>query len=287
VTTPVVTPTTLPTNQPQATPTPVSDTDKACIPIEVNGSPNEKLDIVIYGGDYTPELFPSFLNQAQRAVNELKNTNLVNYQNQILNKMNWYVFNNVKVIGKRALTEDDIQTIVPTQTSCPQDRYLVLVNTTYIGGLSYFGLGGKVGSGSFDDPNWLVSAHEWGHYVGFLSDEYNAGKYFTSNCTTEPSDNKPQRDPCPEENLRCTDENNPIYTKPCPAWDCSILSCDALQQQLYAGSGCYPRCGMTTAYRSRPQSVMDRSMFYNITDDTRKFNGPSVYNIIKQLESYN
>ena len=289
VTTPVVTPTTSPPTQPQATPTPISGNDdyinQACIPIKVNGPSSDKLDIVIYGGDYAPEQFPLFLNDAQRAVDELTRTNLVNYQSQILNKMNWYVFNNIKVIGNRPLTKDDAQAIVPTQTSCPQDRYLILVNDPFRGGISYFGLGGAVGRGSFDDQNWIISAHEWGHYVGILSDEYNAGGYYPSNCTTEPSDQRPQGDPCPEE-VACTDENNPKYIKPCPAWDCSLRSCDALQQQLFPGSGCYPRCGLDLAYRARPQSVMDRSMFYNITDDTRKFNGPSLYNIIKQLEGY-
>ena len=282
-------PTTSPSTQPQATPTPISENDdyinQACIPIKVNGPSSDKLDIVIYGGDYAPEQFPLFLNDAQRAVDELTRTNLVNYQSQILNKMNWYVFNNIKVIGNRPLTKDDAQAIVPTQTSCPQDRYLILVNDPFRGGISYFGLGGAVGRGSFDDQNWIISAHEWGHYVGILSDEYNAGGYYPSNCTTEPSDQRPQGDPCPEE-VACTDENNPKYIKPCPAWDCSLRSCDALQQQLFPGSGCYPRCGLDLAYRARPQSVMDRSMFYNITDDTRKFNGPSLYSIIKHLEGY-
>jgi len=288
VTTPVVTPTTLPTNQPQATPTPISDRDQACIPIEVNGSSSDKLDIVIYGGDYTPDLFPFFLVDAQRAVDELRRTNLTNYQSQILNKMNWYVFNNIKILGNKTLTKDDAQAIVATQTTCPQDRYLILVNKMYVGGVSRMGIGGAVGRGSFNNPNYLVSAHEWGHYVGFLSDEYDAGKYFTSNCTTQPSDSKPIRDPCPDDGISaCTNENDPIYAEPCPAWDCSKKSCDTLQQQLYLGSGCYPRCGIVGAYRARPQSVMDRSFFSNVTDDTGKFNGPSLYNIIRKLESYN
>jgi len=279
----------IPTGQsrPSSTLPSANELDKSlsCIPIRVNGSNSDKLDITIYGGNYRPEQFDRFLEHAVRSVAELEKTNLTDYRSDVLNKMNWYVYNHLNVLGpNEVLTQERAQSIV-SNPKCPQDRYLILINDPYVGGLSAFGIGGFVGTGSFGDPDYIVAAHEWGHYVGELSDEYEGGGFYPTNCTTSSSDRNPQGDPCPDKE-QCRNENDPMYQQPCSNWNCSIRDCNALQEQLYEGSGCYPRCGDPRAYRPRPRSVMDRSMFFFPTEDTFKFNGPSLYSIISLLDRY-
>ena len=269
-------------------PTPVSNLDRtlACIPLNVHGSPSDKLDILIIASGYQD--FELFLSHAVRAVSEFENTNLIKYRREILDKINWYVYNHQKIDG-HPLSKEEVDFIAMESTTCPKDRFLILEDASdKISGISKFGVGGIVRSGSFQSQNFIVSAHEWGHYVGFLADEYLSNTLGLGNCTTEPSDADPRNDPCPEqEPYQCSNKDALEYKAPCPAWDCSKIDCTPLMKTLYQGSGCYPRCGVPNAYRPQAQSPMDRSMFFpGRTVETYQFNGPSLYSIINALSRY-
>jgi hypothetical protein len=268
------------------------DTSLTCIPLKVNGLSSDKLDILVISSGYAQDEFNLFLSHAARSLQELESTNMVQYRAQTLDKMNWYIYNHIKVEG-RAITHDEALSIASSSATCPKDRYLILVkDDQMVGGISNLYYGGMVGSGAFLHPQYLVAAHEWGHFVGQLNDEYPGAPVITGrdigNCSLQGSDMNPQGDPCSEiAQYSCVNENTEEYTKPCPMWDCSKITCTSEMRSLFQNAGCYPRCGSESAYRPRPHSVMDRSMFLQThMTDTESYNGPSLYLIMNILNNY-
>src|SRR5690606_32132311 len=101
-----------------------------------------------------------------------------------------------------------------------------------------------------------VVTHEWGHFVGGLTDEYNSGKPGEEfpNCTSDGGTLTSRIDPCPENQPLCPESQMPEENKtPCPRWDCSKRNCTALEREMYQNVGCYPRCYNASGHRPRPK----------------------------------
>lgn len=292
----------------QSGPTPTTipagdlDTSQICIPLEVNGSPADKMDIVFFPYLYQSSQYDRYYTEAQLAVRRLKSTNLSQYQSEVLGKMNWYVLNPTharipaEFRGKEITTEEEYRRFVAAvMPLCPNDRYIILTNSPWLvmpdggiaGGVASLYEGAEIPVGVLYRENDNAFAHEWGHMAAGLLDEYDAGKWLSGegstagyNCTLTGSDLNPQGDPCP--NGSCsTNVNNPMYQKACPQWDCSQKDCTTLERELYAGAGCYPRCSTGRAFRPDPVSLMDAMLPTTAGPEALEFNGPSLYSIIE------
>lgn len=288
------------TNQP--TPTPILsnnlDKSKLCIPLHINGSTADKMDFILIPMNYPN--YDTFVDQAQLAIQRMGETNLSQYQQEVLSKMNWYLLNThhnsipVQFRG-RAINENEQESFMSAvQGLCPHDRYVYFVNEETMLAPGGYAIGGSallyegfiVAARNLYDPRSNVFQHEWGHAAAGLIDEYDAGRWYQSNdpktaynCTRTPNQHNPRPDPCPYGH--CNDSvNDQKYKTVCPQWDCTQMQCDALQRELFKDAGCYQRCSSQQGYRPAPLSIMDAAVGVN-TDDLLKFNGPSLYSIIQ------
>ncbi len=289
-------------NEPIPTAVPVDNLDmsKLCIPLEVNGSPADKMDMILMPVNYAPNEYGTFIQHAQLAIQRLGETNLSSYRNEVLSKMNWYVINTshssipAEYRNKKIESAETYNFINSVLRLCPHDRHITFVNAQVLENPDGAKIGGSAtlygglifAAQSVLDPNSNIFAHEWGHAAAGLIDEYDAGKWFTSNdpttgynCTKTPNNLNPGPDPCPW-GMCDNSLNDPKFKQVCPQWDCNQMECDALQKELFANAGCYQRCSSQNGYRPAPISVMD-AVFPGVSDDITKFNGPSLYSIIQ------
>lgn len=289
---------------PSPTPIPAGhlDSTQLCMPIEVNGSPADKMDIVFLPYLYQKDQYPRYLTDAQRAINQLKGTNISQYHSEVLSKMNWYVLNPsheripAEFRDKEITTEDEYRKFIDAvKPLCPHDRIIILTNLPWLvmpggglaGGVTQLYDEAEIPVGVLYKETNNAFAHEWGHLTAGLLDDYYTGTWFSGgysttgfNCTLTGSDLNPQGDPCPDGNCGSR-VNDPSYQKACPQWDCTKKDCNALERELFAGAGCYPRCSSDRAFRAAPVSVMDMMIPPSVEPDVLKFNGPSLYSIIQ------
>lgn len=287
-------------NEPAPTTIPISNLDKTklCIPLEVNGSPADKMDFIFIPLNY--DNYDIFAEQAQLAVQRMGETNLSQYRTEVLDKINWYMLNNdhesipAQYRGRAITPEEQDGYMSAVHRLCPHDRYVYFVDAEWlatesgatIGGSAYLYTGLIFAARSVYDANSNIFPHEWGHAAAGLIDEYDAGRWFESsdpttgyNCTRTPNNQNPGPDPCPWG--RCDNSvNDPKFKQVCPQWDCNQIECDALQRELFANAGCYQRCSSQNAYRPVPLSIMDAAL-PGAGEDIMKFSGPSLYSIIQ------
>ncbi|QQS44693.1 hypothetical protein IPM65_03815 [Candidatus Roizmanbacteria bacterium] len=295
-----------PTEPPETfpSPTPIDasdlDRDKLCIPLEVNGSPADKMDWVFYPINYESNDFDTFFEESHLAVSRLAGTNLSGYRREVLDKQNWYIFNPShssvpEQYRNRKITNENMNEFLQAvQPLCPHDRFVILVgnveylndNGNIIGGQAAFYIGMIYPAKGLYMEEGNGFAHEWGHAAAALMDEYDAGQWISGgdattgfNCTREPSDAGPVGDPCPYG--RCTSQADEArYQKACPKWDCALKECTELERRLFEGAGCFPRCSSQQGYRPNKISVMD-GLVFGAGPDVHKFNGVSLYSIIR------
>ncbi len=295
-----------PTEPPQAfpSPTPIEasdlDREKLCVPLEVNGSPADKMDWVFYPINYEPNDFDTFFEESHLAVSRLAGTNLSGYKREVLDKQNWYIFNPAhssvpaQYRNKKISNENMNEFLKAVQPLCPNDRFIILVgnveylndNGNIIGGQAAFYIGMIYPAKGLYMTEGNGFAHEWGHAAAALMDEYDAGQWISGgdattgfNCTREPSASGPVGDPCPRG--QCTSQaDNAQYLKACPKWDCSLKECTDLEKRLFEGAGCYPRCSSQQGYRPNKISLMD-GLVFGAGPEVLKFNGVSLYSIIQ------
>jgi hypothetical protein len=287
--------------EPNPTAVPQKDLDisKLCIPLEIHGSPADNMDMIMIPINYEAGDFNRFSTDAQKAIGQLNNTNLSSFRPEVLDKMNWYLLNTAneqipQEYRNRKIGESEFENfLLATLRLCPHDRYVVFINADSLSQEGAEILGSAIlyegfvfAARSVDVPNSNVFAHEWGHASSGLLDEYDAGKWFAGgsattgyNCTRDPSSSNPVPDPCPRGSCNAS-VNDTKYKQTCPQWDCTKIECDSLQKELFAGAGCYQRCSSQNAYRPAPLSIMD-AYIPSAGPDITKYNGPSLYSIIK------
>lgn len=266
--------------QPQTVPQP-SVSSGLCQPVEINGSVADKLDMLIIGLNFTKDEFKSnMLPLAQRAVQALTTTNLNDYQDDVLKKMNWYLLNihdsGFPVEYFKQFEKGDEASVEELRNSlidfgveakyCARDRFMIIVKGNSNSGFAVRGLGGVIWSSNVDvGGDGLTFVHEWGHAVGDLMDEYKGARntIIAANCAQTPSSGALNGD----------------YAQACPQWDCGIMNCSPKVKQLLQGSGCYPRCGAAGYYRPLENSIMDTIDAPGGT----KFSGPALVNIIEKV----
>ena len=295
-------PTEPPESFPSPTPIEASDLDreKLCIPLEVNGSPADKMDWVFYPINYETNDFNTFFEESHLAVSRLAGTNLSGYKREVLDKQNWYIFNPshsgvpAQYRNKKVTSENMNEYLRAVEPLCPHDRFVILVgnveylndNGNIIGGQAAFYIGMIYPAKGLYMTEGNGFAHEWGHAAAALMDEYDAGQWISGgdpttgfNCTRDPSDAGPAGDPCPRG--QCTSQaDDAKYQKACPKWDCNVKECTDLEKSLFADAGCYPRCSSQQGYRPNKISLMD-GLVFGAGPDVLKFNGVSLYSIIK------
>jgi hypothetical protein len=270
------------------------DLSKLCIPLEINGSQADKMDILIIPINFSKEdRVNKFYSMAQKAQQTFRQTNL---PDDVQKKMNWYILNidhkdfNAPLFQNYDNTgEDGLLDFGIAANFCGRDLFMIVWNTPGQAGVAYKGVGAVVGSLSIEQGR-LVFAHEWGHAGGDLNDEYwvkgNNGKFGGPNCADIPANSTPSTDPCPQEYYGYGDThkcgasaNNAEYKEPCPQWDCNQISCSARARQLLENAGCYPRCGGSLSYRAAPNSIMS-----SLSDiDHNLYSGPSLVHIIEKV----
>jgi hypothetical protein len=268
---------------------------KLCVPVEVHGSSADKMDLFIIPIGYKPDEIALFVKHSKLAVAQIQDTNLRQYQTEVLNKMNWYLLNtnhlNMPAAYRNKFVDfsEYVEFYNAVYKLCPRDRYVLLFNANYMDpqGEAKLFQGLQYNANYLESPKDYGFTHEWGHAVAGLFDEYDIGFYdnfgnnaIGYNCATNSSDLNPSVDPCADSSTCNSTKNNAIYKKACPKWDCSKISCDSLQKKLFASAGCYPRCGSTNAFRPSAKSIMD-SYHYGEGEQKPDFNGPSLYSIIK------
>ncbi len=276
------------------------DKSKLCIPLVVNGSPADKMDWVIFPVNYEPDEYDKFFQESRLGLIRLAETNLSEYKEEVLDKMNWYMLNPAhpdipeQYRGKKITQENLREFLAAVYNLCPKDRYVVLVGNVellkvggaYIGGEAAFYIGFIYPAGGLYQRDFNTFAHEWAHAAAGLMDEYNTGQWVATddpqtayNCALEPAENTPSQDPCPD-GLCTRQADDPSYASPCPKWDCSARECSELEEKLLSQAGCFPRCSIQQAYRPAKISIMDR-MIPGADEQILRFNGPSLYSIVE------
>ncbi len=274
-----------PTYPPQPTRLPTQNFDQLCVPLNVRGSSGDKLDIVVIPAHFSPEQYDIFLQYAQAAVDDLIKTNLTDYDEEIVNKMNWYAFNNT-VYNNRTLSFDEaFYDIGMNQKPCAADRFLVIEHSSpeEVEGWAFLYVGGMVTTGALQVYN-PIAAHEWGHFVGGFNDEYDEGGESEElpNCTYDGGSLSSRQDPCPEDQPLCPDDQMPAENRiACPKWDCNQRECTPLEQLMYQDVGCYPRCYNSDGFRPRPKSIMDTQTIG--APDNFVFHGPALVHLIQEV----
>lgn len=301
ISTPVATDTPAPTVTPSVSPTPAGteallDFSKLCMPLEVNGSQADKMDMMIIPLNFKDDVFETEMPlAANRAKESLRRTNLNNYENEVLKKMNWYVlniyhpdFDEGNLNGTYDGTKNGIFNFALNYANyCGKDRFMVIFKTESPELISsaIVGYGGLVFTTDLMQSDQLVFAHEWGHAVGDLVDEYLSGEADPGiNCTDEGTQAAQTATICAANNPdpTCISEyDNPAFKTACPAWDCNFITCSPLARELLKDTGCYPKCGVGEHFRPAYNSTM-RWQDYS---EGQNYNGPSLVHMIEKVFS--
>lgn len=171
---PSLTPLILPT----PTPLPIIG-PKGCLlePIKLHGNAEDKLDLIIFPSKYSS--LDDFRTDSQTVVKVLENTNWNtrrNSENKLLfEKFNFWMYRGdfTRAIASSCssyICWDEEKTTEETQESCGGDRYLIILNEPFqklVGGAAHFGGGAAVYKSLI-----VSSAHELGHSLCYLDDEY-------------------------------------------------------------------------------------------------------------------
>jgi hypothetical protein len=230
--TPTKIPTSTPQNTPSNTPTATQAPQNDCKPLDVKGSPDKKIDVVILPEGYTD--LNDFMNDAKTVIFETKKTNL----GVLWNKVNFWLLTDITVKFDhyfncggiaRAICWDSDKAL-KEQKRCPGgDTYLILVNNYTYGGSAYRGIGAAISKSAL----W-AGTHEFSHSIASLDDEYIL-------------DDNPSAPEGKMPGANCSNESSNRFNTPCPKWE----------QYLSAGVGCYPGCSYVDWFRPTMSSMME------------------------------
>lgn len=245
------------------------------------------MDILFFPSEYAPTEQSAFQEVTRRAIRTVPQTNIGQYPDEILKKMNWYVINmnneQYPTAWRKALSEQEAVDIVTKNTVCGADRYAVIKKNRGVvlseGALAYTSPFQFMMIPAEVAQEGLVFPHEWGHLVAGLADEYGSGLTPTYkgmfNCALEQHES-PNRSRCMQiQQMQSCDL--PEFQTPCDQWNCDKISCTPFMKTLFESAGCFPGCGVGAASRPNLGGLMTT---YTFLPDADKFNGPSLHSII-------
>lgn len=285
-----------PTSAESPTPTPELtgslDFSKLCMPVEVNGSLADKMDVLIIPVNFTQEQRRNNLYQlAVRVKESFRHTNLSQYENEVLKKINWYVLNveHPDFDRERARQfeggdKDSLFAFGLDSNYCGRDRFLIIFNTDQdLVSSAIQDYGAVVFLPDVMYGNGEIIAHELGHAVGSLSDEYLSGRSDPgANCAASGTSQAENAVICAANDYdpSCIPpEENGAFKLPCPQWDCNVINCSELAKNLLKNAGCYRNCGVQNNYRASFDSIM------RVTSgpDGNKYSGPALVHMIEKI----
>jgi hypothetical protein len=167
--------------------------ENLCKTVKYSGDPEDKLDILYIGDDYSSSEQSKFKYDVQRFMN-----NLLSYEpfKSQSDKINVYRIDGVDDLGcnyncggtARRICCDSTK-IAQLASQCPYDQIAIIVNNE-----QYGGSGGTYAISYRGNP--MTGLHEFGHSFGRLRDEYSYGSYngydrsaylgMTGNCDPTP-----------------------------------------------------------------------------------------------------
>ena len=205
--------------------------DSACVTIQNNGDPSQKLDLIFVGHNYPPAERQRFINEVMETKDFMLSLNPFNNFAERINAH--YVDQQNLNLGCYSGCGGIPQLICCSEAQvwaagrqCPQwtwgtDKIVVLANGLPYGGSSALGANQLVASNALHMKE--VAAHEFGHAFGVLGDEYDYGRSGSYG----------------------TDVPNCDYAQPCNKWS------------GVPGTSCVPVCGYNNLFRSITDGLMN------------------------------
>lgn len=243
-----------------------------CSPIEVHGSQEDKLDVVILGDEYSSK--EEFINAAKWIPKGFGSTNFPGYLYQ---KLNFYA--NTDLSTDFQVTQDlvwNTNKAVEQAQHCNADAYILMTkrytttNTGDRGGVAFVYYDGVSWTGSMESlvlasevvNNALAYTvpHELGHAIVGLYDEYDTQRGAAPSAYRVAPDN-------------CSIGDTSVVGSNCQKWKEEFLGDSSI--------GCFPVCGYSDWYRPTYSSIMNGKELM-----TGIFNAPSLQGWEKALESY-
>ncbi len=209
--------------------TPVVLEDNACVTIDSNGNPSQKLDWIFVGHNYSPTERQRFVDEIVQTKNFMLSLNPFNSNAERINVH--YVDQSFDLgcasgcSGTPQLICCNESRVWAAGSQCPwtwgTDKIIVLANGLPYGGSAALGANQIVASNALNMRE--VAAHEFGHAFGVLGDEYDYGRSGSYG----------------------VDVPNCDYAQPCNKWS------------SVPGTSCIPICGYANLFRSISNGLMN------------------------------